>query len=507
MTESDEGSSRSREGRPGALSAKVPERVWRELFESASEPQLVTDSEGRVVAANQTAVEILESTECPLLGTSVATLADEEERPRLRALLRRLARTRAAVLETEIGLRSEGGETTRVPVTLIGVRDDDDHLAAVSWTLRADERPGTLLGRLQRTRQEASDLRRALDQATAVLELDREGHVSEANERSARLLRRPREELLGCALEQMGFGSGLTQRLPEIRRRLIRGRAWGGEIPVVVAERDERWINATVVPLLDKDVRPRGYVVLFHDVTRRRQALDRLERERRLARLGTMAAVVAHEVRNPLAAAQGALEVIGPRVPAKGDREVLADVIQRLSSLNRLVQEILLYARPRPLELQEADLADLVRRVVEEARDDPGMERMALILGDIPERCPARLDPAALHGVVLNLLQNAASATQGPGRVQVDIGRETDRSWLRVRDDGEGIPEELKEKVFEPFFTTRHGGSGLGLAVARHTVEQHGGRLSLEPAPGGGTDALVELPLHPSPDAATEHED
>jgi PAS domain S-box-containing protein len=507
MPESEKGSSRSRNGGPGPLSAKVPEKVWRELFESASEPQLVTDGEGRVMAANQTAVELLESTECPLLGSSVANLADEEERPRLRTLLRRLARTRAAVLESEIGLRSEDGETSRVPVTLIGVRDDDGRVAAVSWTLRADERPGTLLGRLQRSRQEASDLRRAIDQAAAVLELDRQGHVSEANERSARLLRRPREELLGCAPEEMGFGSGLTERLPEIRRRLIRGRAWGGEIPIVVAERDERWINATVVPLLDKDVRPRGYVVLLHDVTRRRQALDRLESERRLARLGTMAAVVAHEVRNPLAAAQGALEVIGPRVPAEGDREVLADVIQRLSRLNRLVQEILLYARPRPLELREADLAALVRRVVQEARDDPGMRRMELILGDIPESCPARLDPAALHGVVLNLLQNAASATDGPGRVQVDIGRGKDHFWLRVRDEGEGIPAELKEKVFEPFFTTRHGGSGLGLAVARHTVEQHGGHLSLERAPGGGTDALVELPVQPPPEPSGDPAD
>jgi PAS domain S-box-containing protein len=479
---------------------KMRETIWRQLFESATEPQLVTDPEGWVLAANATAVALLESTECPLYGSNVASLADGENRSRVHTLLRRLARTRADVLESEIGMRTKDGESTTVPVTLNAAHDDAGHLAAVGWSLRADEPPGTLLGRLQRTRQEASDLRRALDQAAAVVELDREGRVSEANERTARLLGRSAEEILGCALEELGLGAGLSDRLPGIRRRLVRGRSWGGEIPITIGEREHRWINATVVPLLDKDVRPRGYLVLLHDVTRRRQVLERLETERRLTRLGTMAAVVAHEVRNPLAAAQGALEVIGPRVPAEGDREVLADVIQRLSRLNRLVEEILLYARPRPLKLQEGDLTDVARRVTEELRDDPGMERIELTLGDPAESCPLRLDPSAMRGVVLNLVQNAAAATEGHGRVRIDVGSESGRCWLRVRDEGSGIPEELKEKVFEPFFTTRHGGSGLGLAMARYTVEQHGGRLSLEPAPGGGTDALVELPVRPPPE-------
>jgi signal transduction histidine kinase len=99
-----------------------------------------------------------------------------------------------------------------------------------------------------------------------------------------------------------------------------------------------------------------------------------------------------------------------------------------------------------------------------------------------------------MRGVVLNLVQNAAAATEGRGRVRVSIEREAGWSRLRVRDEGAGVPEELREEIFEPFFTTRAQGSGLGLTVARHAVEQHGGRLRLDPAPGGGTDAVVELP-------------
>jgi two-component system CheB/CheR fusion protein len=472
----------------------VPEVVWRRLFEHAPDPQLVTEPRGRVLAANPAATRLLDSVDSPLLGSRLAALVVEADRSRIRALLRRLREAGPEALESDLDFRVPGGNTMTVSATLLGLHDEEGHLEAVSWALRQMGQPRTLVGRLQRTRQEASDLRRALDQSAAVLELDRLGRISEVNERCTRLLRRPYEQMVGCTVAELGLGPHLGESLPEIRRRLVRGRSWGGELPVVVEGDEARWINATVVPLLDEDGRPRRYLALLHDVTRRRQALERLEQQRGLARIGAMAAVVAHEVRNPLAATQGALEVIGPRVPAEDDRAVLADVIERLSRLNRLVDEILLYARPRPLKLEESDVGEVAYRVIEELRDDPGMERIEITLERPPEGCPLRLDPDAIGGALLNLVQNAAAATEGRGRVQVVVER--DEGWwrLRVRDEGAGVPEELREKIFEPFFTTRPEGSGLGLTVARHTVEQHGGRLRLEAVPGGGTDAVVELP-------------
>jgi len=472
----------------------VPEKVWRQLFDHASEPQLVTDPEGRVLSVNLAAIRLLESVECPLLGSSVLALAGESDRPRLRALLQRLHGDHPGSLESEVSLRVGGDESTNVSLTLLGLRDEADRLQAVSWILRQVGKPRTLVGSLQRTKQEASDLRRVLDQAAAVLELDRAGRVSEVNERATRFLGRAREEVVGCTVAELGLGSRLEESLPEIRRVLMRGRAWGGELPVVVADGKLRWVNATAVPLLDEDGQPRGYLVLSHDATRRRQALERLEQQRGLARLGSMAAIVAHEVRNPLAAAKGALEVIGPRIPSENDREVVVDVIERLSHLNQLVAEILLYARPRPLRLEAGDLGDLVERVIDELRDDPGMAGIEISLERTPD-CDLLHDPGAVRGVLVNLLQNAAAAMEGGGRVQVTVEQDGDWCRLRVRDEGGGIPEELRERIFEPFFTTRHRGSGLGLAVARHAVEQHGGRLRLEPAPGGGTDALVDLPV------------
>jgi PAS domain S-box-containing protein len=476
-------------------SATVPEAVWRRLFEYAPNPQLITEPRGRVLAANPAALKLLDSRECPLLGSRVAAFVVDNDRHRVLALLRRLREARPDVVESEIALAAPGGGSTSVSATLIGLYGEGNRLEAVSWALRRIGQPRTLVARLQRTRQEASDLHRALDQAAAVLELDREGRVSVANERCTGLLGRPHEEMVGCTVSELRLGPSLEERLPEMRRQLVRGRVWGGELRLEVAKDEVRWAHTTVVPLLDDDGRPRRYLALLHDVTRRRWALERLERERGLTRLGAMAAVVAHEVRNPLAAARGALEVIGPRVPDERDRTILADVIERISRLNRLVDDILLYARPRPLRLEQADLSELARRAIEELRDDARMENVELTLEHPPQGCPVRLDAGAIRATLMNLLRNAADAMDGPGRVRVMVEREEDWYRLRVRDEGPGVPEELREKIFEPFFTTRHRGSGLGLAVARHNVDRHGGRLHLQPAPEKGTDAVLELPV------------
>jgi PAS domain S-box-containing protein len=482
----------------------VPSPLWRRLFELAAEPQLVTEPRGRVLAANHAATSLLGLSDCPLLGSNLLDATARADRGRVRALLHRLGEAGPRTLESEVELQVAGGGRVSCAVTLVGLNDGAGRLLAVGWTLRLVGEPRNLTDSLQRTRQEASDLRVAIDQAAAILELDRGGRIRVANERCTRLLGRSREQLVGCTVDELGLGGEVEEALPEIRRRVRGGRAWNGEVSLKTASEDLRWVNATVVPLLDGDGRPRGYTALLHDVTPRRRAVERLESEKGLVRLGAMAAVVAHEVRNPLAAAQGALEIIGPRVPAAEDREILADVRQRLSELNVLVNEILLYARPRPLRLEEHDLVELVMRVVQEARDDPAMNDIDLVFERPARGCRLPLDEAAIRGVVLNLLRNASEAMEGRGRIRVSFEHDRERCRLHLRDEGPGIPEDMREKVFEPFVSTRHRGSGLGLAIARHTAEAHEGALRLEPATGGGTDAVLELPLRDLPPSGNE---
>jgi signal transduction histidine kinase len=220
-------------------------------------------------------------------------------------------------------------------------------------------------------------------------------------------------------------------------------------------------------------------------------------RQESLARMGEMAAVVAHEVRNPLAGIKGVLQVVGQRLPAEsGERRALQEATLRLDSLQALTEELLLFARPRPPEAAPLALGTLVRETAGLLRADRGLAGLAIETRGAPGEL--RGDPRQLRTVVLNLLRNAAEATGGRGRIVVDVRDGVDEVELLVADDGPGVPEEQREQIFEPFFTTRARGTGLGLAVVRRVVEGHGGEVSVQPTPGGGACLRVTLPRDPS---------
>jgi PAS domain S-box-containing protein len=488
------GGGRPRAGAPGRAASAAREPLWRQLFEEVPEPAFLSDASGRILAANRAATRRLESRSGPLDGRPVAEMVVEPDRLRVGSLLERLHTSRRAVLETELNFLRTGRTSLSAAVTLVGLRGEGARLRAVGWLLRRLDEPRSLAESLQRTRQEASDLRLALDQAAALLSFDEQGRIEEANDRACRILGRAREQVVGCSLADLGLGSDADQQMPDIRGTLARGDVWGGELRISAADGNERWLHCTMVAVLDEGGRPGHVLAILYDVTERRLATERLIEQEGLARLGALAAVVAHEVRNPLAAARGALQVIGPRVESEGDRRILGDVVERLTQLDGLVDDILLYARPRPLVLQDTDLMGLVERAISELAGDPQTAGVEVALVGSRERCPTRVDAGALQRVLLNLLRNAAQAMERRGRILVEVERTEAAVRVRVRDEGPGIPAELREKIFEPFFTTKHKGSGLGLATARRTVELHGGHLLLRPGPSGGTDAIVELP-------------
>lgn len=230
----------------------------------------------------------------------------------------------------------------------------------------------------------------------------------------------------------------------------------------------------------------------------RRRAEAARWREDSLARIGEMAAVVAHEVRNPLAGIKGVLQVVGQRMPAQsGERRALGEATARLDGLGVLTEELLLFARPRPPEPAPLGLLALAGETARLLRADRALGGLALeTRGDAGE---LRGDPQQLRTVLLNLLRNAAEAAGGKGRVVVEVRDRAGVVELSVDDEGPGVPVELRERVFEPFFTTRARGTGLGLAIVRRVVEAHGGEVAVEAGPGGGARFRVRLPRDPGP--------
>src|ERR1043166_10314027 len=167
-----------------------------------------------------------------------------------------------------------------------------------------------------------------------------------------------------------------------------------------------------------------------------------------------MAAVVAHEVRNPLAGIKGAMQILMARRPSgDGELPVMRDIVGRIDALSELINDLMVFARPRPPRLTVVELRALVHDAIAMVRRDPlGQTLEITVSGD---EVSITADGEMVRATGLNLLINAAQAMGGNGRISVDISRQDQESCLQVRDDGPGIPDDIRVQIFEPFFTTK----------------------------------------------------
>jgi signal transduction histidine kinase len=232
-----------------------------------------------------------------------------------------------------------------------------------------------------------------------------------------------------------------------------------------------------------------------------------LERQEKLATLGTLAAGIAHEIRNPLTSVKARLYTLGKHI--KGNEAGITDaavISNEITRLERIVQEVLQFARPSdpqnrrvtadvPLREVQALMAGALEKTNVQLMFEPGPELFVSI------------DPALIKQVLINLVRNAAEAIQGSGivtlRLRADRAvlreRACDVAILEVADTGQGIPLEVEKRLFDPFFTTKESGTGLGLAIAARIVEKHGGALQYHTRPGRGTTFGIVLPLAAEP--------
>jgi PAS domain S-box-containing protein len=232
---------------------------------------------------------------------------------------------------------------------------------------------------------------------------------------------------------------------------------------------------------------------IVRDLTERVSLEHRLRDESGLVRIGELAAVLAHEVKNPLAAVSGAIQMLGDHLSADEDREIVQEILRRLDGLGALMSDLLLYARPPRLRVGTVDVMELLRSLVSFFGSDPSWKALRVVVdGAVP---PLQADPELLKVVFQNLLLNAAQAMQGRGEISIRL-RTIDRyAHVDIRDHGPGIPPEVREKLFTPFFTTKARGTGLGLATVRRLAESHLGHVEILESGSEGTTVRVTLPV------------
>ncbi|HZO99780.1 MAG TPA: ATP-binding protein [Terriglobia bacterium] len=222
-----------------------------------------------------------------------------------------------------------------------------------------------------------------------------------------------------------------------------------------------------------------------------------------LATMGELAAGVAHEIRNPLAGIAGAIEIITKDFPKDHpDREILEDLREEVRRIEKVLNNLLAYARPKPPQFGLADLKETVARTLQLARQQTGNKKVEFSI-QIPSSLPHfHMDSEQLHQVLLNLVLNGIQAIEREGRISITAGVKKSEGpgrpevvEISVADTGSGMSPETLERIFRPFYTTKRGGTGLGLSLCRRIISQHGGTLTAESQLNKGSRFVIRIPM------------
>ena len=361
---------------------------------------------------------------------------------------------------------------------------------------------------IERLRREAAQAREHLAKvlrsvADAILTLDVDGRISSGNAAVERALGYELASLTGRAADELCADERSSRRARQLRDEVLRGGFAERELKLRKKDGGALIAEVSALLLADDMERPAGMVWRVHDLTERRRGdaerkrlQARLLHTERLSALGEMAARIAHEVRNPLvsigAAAQVVAEELPPSSPVAGEVSAIAREVKRL---DLIVTDFLNFARPRRAELRAVDLAVVVEETVALVRAKaPDIDLRVNLERPLETRC----DPDGIKQVLLNVLLNAVEAvprTTPPTTIDCDaqtVGRQV---LISVADRGPGIAVEVRRRVFDPFFSTKTRGTGLGLAVSKQIIDEHHGRIRLFNRRGGGTRVVIELPV------------
>jgi PAS domain S-box-containing protein len=482
------------------------EARYRNLFETATDAIYTMDLVGSFTSVNEATVQLTGWSRSELLGRSSRVLFDVAEFP---VVQREFRRTRSGQpVRFECRLRRADGDERLISVTNTPIRAGAGvaGVLGVARDVTAERERAAAL-----ERSEARYTRLMESASDGIFTVDANGRFTSVNRSLERGVGRSREELIGAL-----FAGVVDARDLGAARQLLHdtfaGQRCRGSLRYHSADGGVRHGSLITSPVLEDEVII-GALGIMRDVTDDQRLAEQLLQQEKLAAVGQLVSGVAHELNNPLAGVLAYSQLL-LSMNAAADvetRQALDTIHHEATRAAKIVSNLLTFARQQPTERTDANLNSIISDTLALRRYALRAAGIELVVALDPELPRTWADPFQLQQVVLNLMGNAEQALAewlGPRRITLRTRREGGSIVISVSDTGPGVPDEERDRIFNPFFTTKPvgQGTGLGLSISDGIVRQHGGQIRVESTPGSGATFEIRIPVLPAPAELPGHQ-
>jgi len=457
------------------------------VVESSADAIITKSPTGIITSWNEGAQQMFGYSASEIVGQSIFILIPKARESEEMAIIEKILRGER-VSHFETIRRRKNGSLIDVSLTISPIKDESGRIVGISKICRD----------ITETKRAEERFRLAVESApSAMIMVDDRGNIVLANAQAENLFGYSKQELLGQSIEKLvperfrdqhphhrsDFHTAPRSRPMGADRELYAVRKDGTEVPVEIGLNPIKTAEGEFV------------LAAVVDLTAMKRMQEELVRTQSLAAVGEMAAMVAHEVRNPLAAISGPLQILADDLKADDPHKgLMKEILGQVNRLDNTVRGLLAIAKPFSPKKQLMVLRQLVERIGRlVCEHELGRGIQFSYSGGTELSLSA--DPGLLEQVLWNLFLNAAEAMKGRGEIRVHIRNPSHAVELTISDSGGGIPPEVLQKLFRPFFTTKANGTGLGLALCRKIVEAHRGTIEIQSDLGKGSTVVLRFPI------------
>mgnify|MGYP003986703667 CR=1 FL=1 len=346
-----------------------------------------------------------------------------------------------------------------------------------------------MINRLTNSTKDLSNFKHALDESSIVAITDKNGIITYVNERFCKISKYSRDELIGQNHRILKSGEHSDKFYHDLWHTISNGKIWEGEIKNKTKDGTYYWVKSTLVPFYDDFGNIDQYLAIRIDITKQKELSEKLIKSERLSAIGALASRISHDLKNPLSILNVPMSNFRFRHEKNfddADKKTFQRVDNAISRMSHQIDDTLNFVRTKPLQLKNVEISHIIKNVVH-LMEIPDGVNINLPLN----KCTITCDVQRLEPVFSNLIINAIQSMNNKGEINVRLLDKDEYIIIEIEDSGSGIPEENLEKIFDPLFTTKQTGTGLGLVTCKNIIEQHGGTISVTSPP---TIFTIKLP-------------